>query len=86
MNTQTESNEELLAEQARQERIANHWLLKPLRPFHSFGAFGLWLGFMVLFFLLRYLNMRPLAGLLALAYLILVIYSWVVPWLLRKIL
>ncbi len=65
-------------------RLADHWLLWPLRPFQRIGTLGLWLGFMLLFLLLRSLGMRPLAGLLALAYLVLVIYSWVVPWLLRR--
>lgn len=73
-----------LVESARAARFANHWLLWPLRPFQRIGTVGLWLGFMAIFLLLRSFGMRPLAGLFALVYLALVIYSWVVPWLLRK--
>ena len=81
---QLDPSEQVVVEGAREARFADHWLLWPLRPFQRFGSIGLWFGFIVLFFLLRSLGMRPLAGLVALLYLILVIYSWVVPWLLRK--
>jgi predicted exporter len=71
-------------ETARELRLASHWLMAPLRPFRRFGMFGTWIIFIVVLFGLRSLGMYALAGMLAVAYLVLCVYSWTIPWLLRR--
>ena len=76
--------EHAFAQAAREGRLASHWLLSPLRPFERFGTAGTWIGAMVLIFGARGLGFPQLSTYLAFAYLALVVYSWVAPFLLRR--
>ncbi|MEM7111987.1 MAG: tetratricopeptide repeat protein [Chloroflexota bacterium] len=69
---------------ARHSRYQNHWLMWPLRLIQRVGRIQIWLGFIVLYFGLRALGQTQLLGIIAISYLVLVIYSWVVPPLLRR--
>ena len=74
---------EAVAQYARDLRFNNHLLLKPLWLFQRFGALQVWLGAIALMIGIGMLGFEAAAGTLALVYGFLVIYSWVVPPLLR---
>ncbi|MEM1260842.1 MAG: tetratricopeptide repeat protein [Pseudomonadota bacterium] len=78
-----------LVELASELRRANHWSMKPLWPMQRFGwagSIGIWFG-AVLLFRSGVLDGTPtLANYLVGALLIYVVYSWVWPPLLRRIL
>ncbi|MCP5101708.1 MAG: tetratricopeptide repeat protein [Chloroflexi bacterium] len=69
---------------ARASRTWAHWLLLPLRPLYRFGSGKIWLGAIITMFALRALNLEDVSFWFAVVYLIYVIYSWVVPPLLRR--
>jgi tetratricopeptide (TPR) repeat protein len=77
------SNREIVSI-ARETRQATHPLLWPIIPFQRFGSIKIWIGVLLLIMLLRTIGMTPLAGMIAIVYLIFVLYSWIVPWLLKR--
>jgi hypothetical protein len=81
------ANEHLVS-MVRELRIQNHWSLKPLWPLRKWGwgaSAALWIGSIVVLRGLR--NTAPeLYGPVALTLLAYVIYSWVWPPLIRRIL
>ncbi len=68
---------------ARDLRINNHWLLRPLRPFHRIGSIGVWLGAVIIIFTLLFLKLFFLMRLFVILYFIFVVYSWIMPPLVR---
>jgi Flp pilus assembly protein TadD len=72
-----------LVEDARGTRWRTHPLLWPMRPLMRLGTIQVWLGFIVCFFALRALGLEQAALILALVYIVLCLYSWIVPPLLR---
>lgn len=74
-----EPKQEAFVSAARVGRLASHWLLLPLRPLYRIGTVGVWFGAMAIFFLLKVAGLNTIAGWFAIAYLILCVYSWVVP-------
>ena len=69
---------------ARVSAFYTHPLLWPVRPFTHFGPAKVWLAAIVLIYGLRALGLDLVAGVLAIIYLLLAVYSWVVPPLLRR--
>jgi tetratricopeptide (TPR) repeat protein len=76
--------EQVLAESALEMRIARHPLMLPIRPVIRFGALKTWVVAVALMFGLRALGLAPLAGAVALVWLVYCVYSWVVPPLVRR--
>jgi len=68
-----------IAGSARVSRVAAHWLLLPLRPLYRIGTVGVWFGAIAIYFLLTAAGLGIIAKWFALAYLVLCVYSWVVP-------
>lgn len=71
------------ASAARQARYAAHPLLWPLRPLERLGVGGTWLAAIACILALQLAGFTAAAGLAALAYVSLCVYSWVVPPLVR---
>ncbi|MEV6286456.1 tetratricopeptide repeat protein [Kribbella sp. NPDC051770] len=69
---------------AREARLANHPLMRPLRPFQRFNPLMVWIGAVVVIYGLRLAGLRPLALVAAVAWFGFCIYSWVAPPLLRR--
>lgn len=69
---------------AREARIRAHWLFAPLRPFTRFGPGRVWLVAIGVGFLLNAAGLGTLAFGWAVAYIVLVVYSWTVPPLARR--
>lgn len=69
---------------ARESAFYTHPLLWPVRPFAAVGPAKIWLGAIVVVYGLRALGLDLVAGVLGVAYLLLCVYSWVVPPLLRR--
>ena len=67
-------------------KVMSHWSLRILAPFNRFGPLGIWVTFIVVFLGLRLLGFPQIAGAFALVYLLLVIYSWVAPYIVRRML
>ena len=72
----------------RHQRMLSHWAMIPLRPIQRYGPAVIWGGAIALLFVLRSLGWKGAALGVALVYLAFVIYSWVVPpvvrWYLRR--
>lgn len=64
---------------ARQSQMAAHWLLWPLRPFYILGPAKCWIAVIVAIFLLCSLGLYEIAGCIGWIYLLICIYSWVMP-------
>ncbi|WP_026370338.1 tetratricopeptide repeat protein [Kallotenue papyrolyticum] len=74
---------------ARSVRAAQHWLLLPLWPLWRWGVARVWLGAVMICLIALLLRNDVLLGTVVSVYLVLVVYSWVVPplvrwWLRRK--
>ncbi len=69
---------------ARDLRFANHWLMRPLWLFRRFGSLKVWLAVIILIYGLNFAGLTIISAILLIVYLILVIYSWVVPPILRR--
>jgi tetratricopeptide (TPR) repeat protein len=72
------------AESAMELRIAKHPLMLPVRPVIRFGPLKTWVAAIVLIYGLRLLGLPALSFAAALIWLVLCVYSWVVPPLLRR--
>ncbi|MCD0482513.1 tetratricopeptide repeat protein [Streptacidiphilus sp. ASG 303] len=64
---------------ARELRAADHWLLRPLRPFRRFSAFQIWITVVVVHAALRLVGLGAAATPAALAWLAFCAYSWIAP-------
>ncbi|ADB32434.1 Tetratricopeptide domain protein [Kribbella flavida DSM 17836] len=73
-----------LREAARAARLANHPLMRPLRPFQRFNPLAVWIGAVAVIYGLRLLGLAPLAFVAAIGWFGFCVYSWVVPPLLRR--
>ena len=69
---------------ARQARLANHPLMRPLRPFQRFNPLVVWVGAVAVIYGLRAAGLGPLATVAAIAWFAFCVYSWVAPPLLRR--
>ncbi len=69
-----------------ERRLWSHWSLKPLWPILRFGAGKVWFAAIAIMLALNLAGLRRAAALFALAYLVLVIYSWVAPPIVRRLL
>jgi predicted Zn-dependent protease len=70
----------------RDIKVMSHWSLWILAPFNRFGPGVVWVTFIVVFLGLQLLGFRGIASVFAIAYLLLVIYSWVAPRIVRHLL
>lgn len=77
-------SEHAITDAARSARLLTHWLLAPLWPLKRFGPVKVWLAAMAIMLLLYQVGSEPLLAVFALVYVVFVIYSWVVPRLLRR--
>lgn len=68
----------------RAARYLNHPLMAPVRWGSRIGSARLYIGFLALLFLSRATDQTRLFSIIAVPYLIWVVYSWVVPPLLRR--
>ena len=69
---------------AREARLANHPLMRPLRPFQRFNPLVVWIAAVAVIYGLRLAGLRPLAAVVAIGWFGFCIYSWVAPPLLRR--
>jgi tetratricopeptide (TPR) repeat protein len=76
--------EQAYAESALEMRIAKHPLLAPVRPILRFGPLKTWVAAIVVIYGLRALGLPALAAVAAGVWLLLCVYSWVVPPLVRR--
>jgi tetratricopeptide (TPR) repeat protein len=76
--------EQAYAESAMELRIASHPLMLPIRPVLRFGPLKTWVAAIVLIYGLRLIGLPVLAGVVAVAWLLFCVYSWVVPPLVRR--
>lgn len=74
------------AEAAWELKVANHPLLRPLRPLHRLGPVLTWLIVLVAFLALRAAGLVALPVLLAFLTFIYYAYSWVAPTVVRRLL
>jgi hypothetical protein len=68
----------------RQAKLIRHPLMRPLWLAEKFGPGKIWIAFLVLVFGLRGAGLEEAAGITGLVYLAFVMYSWVVPPILRR--
>jgi tetratricopeptide (TPR) repeat protein len=73
-----------LRDAAREARLANHPLMRPLRPFQRFNPLVVWIAAVVVIYGLRLAGLWPLAAVAAIGWFGFCIYSWVAPPLLRR--
>lgn len=73
-----------LARSARATRTYAHWLLLPLRPLYRFGTVPVWLFAIVTILVLRALGLEQAVIVFSIIYFVFVVYSWVVPPLLKR--
>ncbi len=69
---------------AREMRLATHPLMLPLFPFERFGPMGSWLGAMALILGTRAAGLGTVSALITIVWVLLCVYSWVAPPLLRR--
>ena len=72
------------AELALEARLATHWLMIPLWPIVRFGNVPVWMAAIVILLTLSQFAPKQLLTFFSLFYLVFVVYSWVVPPLLRR--
>jgi hypothetical protein len=65
-------------------RIAKHPLMLPIRPFVRFGPLKTWVAAIVVIYALRLTGLPVLSAAVAVVWVLLCIYSWVVPPLVRR--
>lgn len=68
-----------MVDAARKLRVANHWLLWPLRPFQRFSTFQIWITAVLVQMGLRMVGLGVVALPVAFVWLALCVYSWVAP-------
>ncbi|WP_377271790.1 tetratricopeptide repeat protein [Peterkaempfera sp. SMS 1(5)a] len=68
-----------VVEAARTLKVANHWLLRPLRPFQRFSTFQVWITAVLIQFGLRAVGLGVVAAPLTVAWLAFCAYSWIAP-------
>lgn len=68
---------------ARQVNFWTHWLLLPIRLIHRIGPIPLWIGAIAIVFVSRSLGFNTFSSVVAVLYLVLVVYSWGMPPLLK---
>jgi tetratricopeptide (TPR) repeat protein len=73
-----------VVQMARHSRFVNHWLMWPLRPLYRFGTVPVWIAAVVIVFSLQAAGFSRVSAIFAYVYLGYVIYSWTVPFLLRR--
>lgn len=76
--------EQAYAESAMELRIARHPLMLPVRPILRFGPFKTWIAAVVLIYGFRAVGLPVLSLIVAVAWVLLCVYSWVVPPLVRR--
>lgn len=76
---QLDPRNKALVTAARESMFSSHWLLWPLRLFSRFGPAKVWFAAIGTSMLLRKLGLREIAFIFSVTYLLLCIYSWVVP-------
>ncbi|GIG85834.1 tetratricopeptide repeat protein [Plantactinospora endophytica] len=76
--------EQAFAESALELRIARHPLMLPIRPVLRFGPLKVWLGVILVVFGLRAAGLPTISAVLGLLWLLLCVYSWIVPPLVRR--
>jgi tetratricopeptide (TPR) repeat protein len=76
--------EQAYAESAMELRIAKHPLMLPIRPFMRFGPLKTWVAAIVVIYGLRLIGLPVLSAVVAVVWVLLCIYSWVVPPLVRR--
>ena len=76
--------EQAYAESALELSIARHPLMAPVRPIARFGPLKTWVAAIVVIYGLRALGLTALSLVAALLWLLLCVYSWVVPPLVRR--
>lgn len=69
----------------RDIKVRSHWSLSILAPVNRLGPGGFWLSFVVLFIGLNLAGWKTAAAILLVVYLSLAAYSWIGPWIVRKI-
>ncbi|HEX6096963.1 MAG TPA: tetratricopeptide repeat protein [Thermoanaerobaculia bacterium] len=74
------------AESARENLLWRHPLMWPLRPAQKFGSAKVWLAGILLLFAARSTKNTPIMLTVGIAWLVYVLYSWVVPPLVRRML
>ncbi|TWD84296.1 tetratricopeptide repeat protein [Kribbella amoyensis] len=73
-----------LRDAAREARLANHPLMRPLRPFQRFNPLVIWIAAVAVIYGLRLAGLAPLAAVVAVGWFGFCVYSWVAPPLLRR--
>jgi Flp pilus assembly protein TadD len=70
---------------AREAKLINHPLLRPLRPFQRFNPLVVWICAIAIIYGLRYAGLGVLATVAAIGWFVFCIYSWVAPPLVRRL-
>jgi Flp pilus assembly protein TadD len=73
-----------LREAARAAKLANHPLMRPLRPFQRFNPLVVWVGAVAVIYGLRLAGLGVLSALVAVGWFAFCVYSWVAPPLVRR--
>ncbi len=73
-------------EELRDIKVRSHWSLAILAPINRLGPGAFWFGFIVLFIGLNLAGLKTAAIVVLAVYLSLAAYSWIGPWVVRKIL
>ncbi|MBE1487090.1 tetratricopeptide repeat protein [Plantactinospora soyae] len=76
--------EQAFAESALELKIEQHPLMLPIRPMLRFGPLKVWVAAIVLIFGLQTVGLPTFAGVAGLMWMLLCVYSWVVPPLVRR--
>jgi hypothetical protein len=76
---------ERYAADAREARALSGPLWWPTRFFDRFGVAQTWIGYIVVVFALRSAGLTPIAGIVTLVWLLLCVYSWVAPPILKRV-
>jgi tetratricopeptide (TPR) repeat protein len=74
-----------IVEAAREIRVANHPLMRPLWPVQRFGMLPVWLCAVGAIMLFRFLRLPGFAALLGGIWLLYCIYSWTVPFIVKRL-
>ncbi|GAA2807169.1 tetratricopeptide repeat protein [Kribbella solani] len=69
---------------AREAKLINHPLMRPLRPFARINPLIVWIGAVAVIYGLRAAGLAPLSFAFAMIWLAFCVYSWVVPPLVRR--
>ncbi len=69
---------------AREAKLINHPLMRPLRPLQRFNPLVVWIGAVAVIYGLRAAGLAPLAFVVAIGWFAFCVYSWVAPPLVRR--